>query len=190
MQRHQNKLNSERSNPNVDKQALEDAIAELSPLIATLKQSNCQPGATLRNDELVNQFRQRITSPGGTCCFDLPSFHSWLQQDPNVRSDALRRWGSDLQIVSAAVEQILGLIRSSTPSSAMVGEGGFYQSKIETNYECQLIRIGLANDLGVFPEISGGKHRFTVRFMSQLETKQRPEQVKKDIPFDLQCCGL
>ena len=190
LERVHNKLNSLRANPAVDQQALEDAIAEVSPLIGTLKQSHCQPGATLRNDELVNQFRQRITIPGGTCCFDLPAFHSWLQQDPGIRADVLRRWGNDLQIVSAAVDKILSMVRSSSPGEMLVGENGFYQSKIETHYECQLIRIGLANDLGVFPEISGGKHRFTVRFMSQADTKLRPEQVKKDISFELQCCGL
>ena len=190
LERVHNKLSSLRSNPAVDKQALEDAIADVSPLISTLKQSSCQPGATLRNDELVNQFRQRITIPGGTCCFDLPSFHAWLQQDPSRRVDTLRQWSGDLQVVLAAVGQILSLIRSSSPARSVIGENGFYQSKIETSFECQLIRISLVNELGVFPEISGGKHRFTVRFMSQTETKFRPEQVKKDVPFDLQCCGL
>ena len=190
LERVHSKLNSLRANPAVDKQALEDAIAEVSPLIATLKQSNCQPGATIRNDELVNQFRQRVTIPGGTCSFDLPAFHHWLQQEPAVRADALRRWAADLQIVCQAVDKILTLIRNSSPGTSVVGSNGFYQSKIETNYECQLIRITLSNELEVFPEISGGKHRFTVRFMSQMETSARPEQVSQDIPFDVQCCGL
>ncbi|MGR8946888.1 MAG: cell division protein ZapD [Gammaproteobacteria bacterium] len=190
LERVQGKLKSLRSNPAVDQQALEDAIAEVSPLISTLKQSNCQPGATIRNDELVNQFRQRVTIPGGTCSFDLPSFHHWLQREPTARADALRRWGEDLQIVSTAVNKILNLVRSSTPGISVVGANGFYQSKIETNYECQLIRITVSNELEVFPEISGGKHRFTVRFMTQTETSARPEQVTRDIPFDLQCCGL
>ena len=93
------KLNSLRSNPAVDKQALEDAIADVSPLVSTLKQSSCQPGASLRNDELITQFKQRVTIPGGTCSFDLPAFHFWLQQDNTIRSDGLRRWSADLEIV-------------------------------------------------------------------------------------------
>ena len=184
------KLKSLSTNPAVDKQALESAIAEVSPLLGTLKQSSCQPGATLRNDELVSQFKQRVTIPGGTCSFDLPAFHFWLQQNINIRTEALRHWSDDLQIVSTSVDHILSFIRGSTPSSSVSGIKGFYQSRIETNYECQLIRITLANDRGVFPEISGGKHRFTVRFMSQTETFNRPEQVEQDIEFNLQCCGL
>ncbi|MEM7468979.1 MAG: cell division protein ZapD [Pseudomonadota bacterium] len=190
LERIQGKLNSLRSNPAVDAQALEDAIAELVPHLTTLKQSNCQPGATLRNDELVNQFRQRITIPGGTCNFDLPSFHYWLQQSATSRIDTLRIWSADLQVVAAAVNQILDLIRNSAPNTAQLGKNGFFQSKIETNYECQLIRITLLNDIGVFPEISGGKHRFTARFMSQSDTAVRAEQVGHDVKFELQCCGF
>lgn len=190
LERVHTKLNSLSSNPAVDKQALDHAIADVSPLISTLKQSGCQPGATLRNDELVSQFKQRVTIPGGTCSFDLPAFHFWLRQDINIRAEALRRWSADLQIVSSSVDHILSLIRESTPSSSISGVNGFYQSRIETNYECQLIRITLADTLDVFPEISGGKHRFTVRFMSQTETYSRPEPVEQDIEFNLQCCGL
>lgn len=190
LERVHSKLNSLRSNPAVDKQALEDAIADVSPLVGTLKQSNCQPGALLRNDELVTQFKQRVTIPGGTCSFDLPAFHYWLQQDVSARTERLQRWSADLQIIASSVTHILDLIRGSTPSTVATGIKGFYQSRIDTNYECQLIRISLADNLGVFPEISGGKHRFTVRFMSQTDTGTRPEQVDGDIEFNLQCCGL
>lgn len=190
LERVQTKLSSLRSNPAVDKGALEDAISEVAPLIGTMKQSNCQPGSALRNDELVTQFRQRVTIPGGTCSFDLPAFHFWLQQDSRIRAESLRRWGADLEIVSTSVDKILSLIRGSTPGKTVLGQTGFFQSKIETSYECQLIRISIADKLGVFPEISGGKHRFTVRFMCQLETHSRPEQVDRDIEFKLQCCGL
>ena len=40
-------------------------------------------------------------------------------------------------------------------------------------------------------EISGGKHRFSVRFMGfDKRIEQRPEQVYEDIPFDLAICVM
>ena len=43
---------------------------------------------------------------------------------------------------------------------------------------------------GVYPEISAGRHRFTVRFMNQRDVNTRPVQTGVDVPFQLQCCAL
>jgi len=39
-------------------------------------------------------------------------------------------------------------------------------------------------------EISGGKHRFTIRFMEQPDSSARPVQTKDNVRFVLHCCIL
>ena len=53
---------------------------------------------------------------------------------------------------------------------------------------CSLIRLGLPKESGLYPEISGGQHRFTVRLMKWDATDQRPVQIKEDIEFELAVC--
>ena len=48
----------------------------------------------------------------------------------------------------------------------------------------------MPSNAAVYPEISGGKHRFTVRFYSQKSTATRAAQAPEDVTFDLQCCGI
>ena len=43
---------------------------------------------------------------------------------------------------------------------------------------------------GVFPEISAGRHRMTIRFLERHEPNLRPQQTKRDIGFKLVCCQL
>ena len=65
-----------------------------------------------------------------------------------------------------------------------------FLSKFFGTSQCQLIRLFLDNSLDVFPEISGGKHRFAVRFFRQPDTAGRPAQARELISFELQCCGV
>ena len=51
-----------------------------------------------------------------------------------------------------------------------------------------MIRIVIPRNLKYFPEVSGGKHRVTVRFMEQSETSNRPEQTGNDVEFELHFC--
>ena len=55
---------------------------------------------------------------------------------------------------------------------------------------CQLVRVMLPRDSDLFPEISGGKHRFTVRFLHQPDFTARPQQTAADVEFAMQCCGI
>jgi cell division protein ZapD len=51
-----------------------------------------------------------------------------------------------------------------------------------------MLRIALPADSHFFPEISGGKHRFTVRFLQLTGYSNRPKQTKEDIEFEIACC--
>ena len=82
------------------------------------------------------------------------------------------------------------MLRNSTTPVIENAESGFYQQPIESKLPCQLIRVFLPEDCSYFPEISGGKHRFTIRFMEQSSTSARPVQTKNTVEFELHCCIL
>jgi cell division protein ZapD len=190
LERHMSKVSRLRDNPSVDPAALEDILATVGPLIAQLKSSDCHPGAVIRGDELINQVKQRIAIPGGTCNFDLPAFHHWLSKSPEERAARFEIWLSDLLIVDRTVAQVLKLLRESSVPQQVSVEDGLFQRQLDPAMQCQLIRLLLNDQIGIFPEISGGKHRFVVRFFRQPDTTGRPELARESISFELQCCGF
>ena len=66
---------------------------------------------------------------------------------------------------------------------------GFFQKSLPGNVSAQLVRVGIPSDGGVYAEISGGKHRFSVRFM-ECNDWQHPTQVDRNIAFTLSTCAI
>ena len=183
-------FNALRNNPGVNPAALDKTVSTISDLLVQLKTPECQPGARIRNDELANQVRQRLSIPGGTCSFDVPALHFWLNSKPSQRATHMLAWMQDVRIVEKATRLILRLIRESSNPREVTATAGFYQQQIDGAAQCQIVRVVMPFDAIVYPEISGGKHRFTVRFYSQRQTSNRPSQTQDDIRFELQCCGI
>ena len=190
LEKHLSMLNALKDNPGVDPQRLNSITNRIAELLSTLKSSDYQPGAALKNDELVTSFKQRVSIPGGTCGFDLPRFNHWLNLSESIRQQDLERWFLDLEPVKQASMLTLDMIRNSTNPTMEIAEAGFYQKPLESNISCQLIRVLLPAGCAYFPEISGGKHRFTIRFMESKTTKTRPNQAETDVEFELRCCML
>lgn len=190
LERHITIMGGLRNNPSVNQATLEKTITSLEPLTATLRSNACQPGAKIRQSELINQIKQRIAMPGGTCSFDLPAFHHWLHKGPSYRLSHLNEWLLDLKVIKDATQTVLRLVRDSAMPRKISAAGGFYQQQLDASLPCQLVRVIVADTDDVFPEISGGKHRFTVRFFQQQNMSVRPQQVGETIWFELQCCGI
>lgn len=177
-------------NPGVDPRALERTVESIGTVLAALKAPDCQPGATLRADELAAQVRQRSAIPGGLLSCDVPALHHWLNGERSSRRAQFALWLEDLSIIEHATRLILGLVRESRRCRQVIAPGGFYQQQLDPASTCQLIRVVVPWTATVYPEISAGKHRFSVRFFSQPSTAQRPLQASGDVEFELQCCGL
>jgi len=146
-------------------------------------------GIELMEDDLIKSIAQRTSIPGGTCSFDLPAFHRWLHLDQSQRSKALDGSLESLNTVHDAMIQLLGFIRSCSDTSIQVAEAGYYQKTLDHNLPYQLLSVTLASPFPGYAEISGGKHRFSVRFMVMEETG-RPLQATHDITFQLNCAIL
>ena len=190
MDRHTANLARLEQNPNVDRARLGKILDELDVRIDQLHSLSGQVGQALRDNEFINSIKQRSTIPGGTCDFDLPAYHYWLQRPSATRKSDLERWLGEFSTVSTAIGLILRLIRESAPSARAIAEEGFFQKSLDSSVPFQLIRVTLPHEAPYFAEISAGKHRFTVRIMQYLAAEQRPVQVDQDIEFELACCVI
>ncbi len=175
-------------NPGVDHSRLGTVLRALERLRANLHGHNGQLGQVLREDDLLAGVRQRTSIPGGTCDFDLPAYHCWLERAPDLRIADLERWNASIDVVRQPVELLLKLVRNSAEPRHRTAEKGVYQQSLDAGIPYQLLRISVLIDSAVFAEISGGKHRFSVRFMKP--DGGRPVQTDSDIAFQLSCCSL
>jgi cell division protein ZapD len=176
--------------PGVDRSALEALLADLDQSLDALHIQKSGIGQALRENDFLYGIRQRSSIPGGTCDFDLPAYHFWLQHTaPEQRTEQCFTWLKEFHSVRNAVEMSLRLIRGSVGFREETAEDGFFQRSLDTSQPYQLIRVQIPNTVSYFPEVSGGKHRFTVRFM-EFDIKQRPQQAREQISFRLSCCAM
>jgi cell division protein ZapD len=121
----------------------------------------------------------------------MPQYHYWLTQPEEKRIGELESWFSALLPLKQAVGLLVELIRTSSTAQPRVAQQGFYQQSLDTKAPIQLLRVTLPYEEGMIAEISGGKHRFSVRFMNVNEgVSVRPTQVVQDVSFDLTVCVM
>lgn len=173
--------------PGVDPAALQGVIADLEHAAGGIHELNGPIGASAREDDFLKAIAQRSAIPGGACSFDLPLYHHMLTQSPDRRSERLRHWLQPMSPVSKAIGLLLSLARTSARPRPLTAETGFFQEALDPHAPAQLVRVGLAPELALFPEISGHKNRFSIRFM-RASTGGRPVQVRDDVEFALTCC--
>lgn len=183
-------LSALENTPGVDKKALEDLLGQLDQIVDSIQANKSAIGQALRDSDFLYGIRQRSSIPGGTCDFDLPAYHYWLLHSSlESRKLQLTEWASEFEGIRQAVTITLELIRGSTGFMNKTAALGFYQHSLNNNQSTQLIRIRIPREASYYPEISGGKHRFTVRFMA-FDITQRSQQSNEDIEFSLSCCAM
>lgn len=188
LERHTANLARLEQNPEVDRSRLEAILDELDLLIDHLHTTNGQIGQHLKQNEFLNSIVQRSAIPGGTCDFDLPAYHFWLAQPAEQRTQLLIEWLSAFDAIRQSIELVLRLTRQSAVTIRELASAGFYQRALDVNLPCQIVRVALPIAAPYYAEISGGRHRFTVRFLEQKDPASRPTQTDQDIEFDLACC--
>lgn len=188
LERHIATFSKLRESPDVDTDLLENYLFKLQEMTARIHSVSGQIGASLKTDEFLSSIIQRCGIPGGTCDFDLPSLHYWLTRPFEERLSLINRWLGELGLVKETTRLIMELTRSSALHKEAVAENGLHQQSLEKNHPCQLVRVGLPADETCFPEISGNKHHFTIRFMRTASETERPQQISESVPFKLGIC--
>jgi cell division protein ZapD len=174
---------------NVDHDRLGSILRALEHLIENIHAMTTAPGAVLKNDELLGAIRQRSTIPGGTCDFDLPRFNLWLHSEYSQRLKDQKRWFSSLDPIRQTIELLLKMIRGSSEFSTKEVSDGNYTEQLEKSLPYQMVRVRLPYAINYFAEISGSKHRFTIRFLQPTESGKN-EVVLQNILFQLALCRL
>lgn len=190
LERHASNLKRLQQNPDVDAAQLESLMDVINTRVDGMHQISGQIAGELKTSEFLISIRQRSAIPGGTCDFDLPALHFWLQQPVRNRTRDLGGWLDNFDAIGQAIQLVLSLTRDSTPLQPALAEGGVYQQTLDPNLPCQLVRIELPSTQRCFAELSGGRHRFTARFMEFSTAEDRARQTDQDVGFELACCVI
>lgn len=176
------------SQPGVDHRRLGSLLENVDSLRADLISVGPHFLKVVKESEFLNAIKHRSSIPGGTCVFDLPDYAYWLSAPFSTRSAHLQHWLTDLRPLCDAVAEILWLIREMTDPQELVASGGMYQRSTEKQDQLNLVRVSLPPETDLYAEISGGQHRFTVRFLRFSDVTARPVQASEDVPFLLSLC--
>ncbi|NRA69985.1 MAG: cell division protein ZapD [Gammaproteobacteria bacterium] len=133
----------------------------------------------ISGDQILHQIKNKLALPGGGCNFDTPLLYCWQQLPQEQRTSDIERWLQPFKMTIDAVELLLHMLRESVSYEEYVAIAGFYQATCEKN---QLLRVKLSGHQGCYPNVSGYRNRFAIRF-SALNGQQI-----HDIKFAISCC--
>lgn len=179
------------SHENVDTSRLELTLSKLKLALNSMHGMDGKLGEHLKRVEFLLAIKQRSSIPGGSCDFDLPQLRFWLNQSYQTRLEDIERWSKPYHQLYEVIDLALNIIRDSAHAEKVTVQNGFFQEVLDTSQPNQLLRIELQCDSQIFPEISAGKHRYTIRFLqTQGSVDQLPTQFKQDVSFKLFRCTL
>ncbi|QFY44789.1 cell division protein ZapD [Candidatus Methylospira mobilis] len=176
-------------NPEVEHGALEKLLAEIAQTSEALYSNQNKIGLCMAENELLKAVGQKGTALSAICAFDLPYYHYWLRKDDDLRRQDLLGWIGSLDTLRKAVDLSLHLIRNSANITEEQADNGFFQKSLDAALPFQMLQVELDDRLPYFAEFSGGKQRFSIRFMNA-SIHERPAQTSKSISFTLSCCAF
>ncbi|WP_333495980.1 cell division protein ZapD [Kluyvera sp. CHPC 1.251] len=181
LERQQRKLNAWSEVEGVDLTRI-DALRQQLKNSSSILMAAPRVGQFLREDRLIALVRQRLSIPGGCCSFDLPTLHIWLHSKQHQRDVQVDTWLESLAPLNQALSLILDLVRNSAQFRKQTSLNGFYQDNGE---DADLLRLKLEITSQLYPQISGHKSRFAIRFMP-LDSEHG--LVPERLDFELACC--
>ncbi len=190
LERQKNALEIHRSNPEIDDERLDRVLADIETTSSRLFAMSGRMGQHIRDNEWLMSIKQRTTIPGGTCEFDVPSYHYWLNQPPAVRIEALTHWLAPLAPIDAGIAIVLRLLRDSGRTNDCIAHNGGFQ-QMASGKQVQLLQVTVADDVPCVPELSADKYMINVRFIATNPLGgERLKQSEATIPFELTFCNL
>lgn len=181
------RLNAFADRPGVDATRLNGILRQIDTTVTALHSMSTQfAGAILRDNDFLISIANRSAIPGGTCAFDLPNLHHWLDNTPEHTGRDIDAWSADLLPFEQAVNLDLRLTRDSRPVASKQATAGTYVESLRE--PARLLRLFLPSGTGLYPEISAGKQRFSIRLIEQRDVTRRGQQSQADLAFGLACC--
>lgn len=174
----------------IDSIKLDAVLEKLNYHSDILYQQRGQLGQDLKNHMFFNSLRQRASLPGGINGFDIPLFHYWQSQRVELRVNDLQEWIAPYITANEAARAILGMMRDFGERHEEIAKEGFFQSTLEARKPYQLLQVILPSNVDYYPEISAGKQRFTLRFVTSDMLADRGKQFSHDVPFTMVLCNF
>ena len=190
LERQNHKLRQLANRKDIDHVQLNFVLDKQRTCIEQLKSTGGNFSKAMQSNEFILSIKQRTSIPGPICDFDLPQLSHWLNTSDSYRKTTLDNWMMPFRILEESIRMILEVLRNGTNPILVIAENGFYQQPLDTNQTHQLIRVSLDEDAEYYPEISAGKHRYSVRFFSHENLAIRAHQAKEDISFELAVCTI
>jgi cell division protein ZapD len=167
-------------NQYVDQTTLDCYLTKLKTLNEQLNQH--EGICSLKLHPLLTLIRQQHSHPGGLSDFTTPQLRFWLHQSTQQRIAELKNLHHQLQFTSTLVTTLLPFIRQARPFQTAVATQGFFQTILNANQNIHLIRI--RTHLEAYPEISVGKHRLSIHFLTPGTHTAPPQTLDKNVKFE------
>jgi len=189
LERINQKLSPLQNSPQIKHGTLANILANLNKLHGELHAINGPIAQELRDNEFLKVIQQRTNIAAGFSEFDPPVYCHWLMQPSEIRVADLTAWLSCFESLYSSIELILNMVRESATPRTIIADNGNYQQTLDPKVPYQLLVINLPYNSPYYAEVSGGKHRFTIRFMDTTATP-RPAQTSNAVEFELSSCAL
>ncbi len=144
----------------------------------------------IQHNEFLNSVKQRCGASVSGSSYDLPLYHFWLDRNPAECRQTIIEWMQPYKDLRKAIELVMDNIRNSQSLGMAIAERGLYQDSLSRDKTLQLVRVQLIEHPDIFPEISAGIHRITIRFMRFISINERPGQELDDTKFQIAYCTI
>ena len=188
LERQKRNLSSLHNNPAISEDALKTILAEIEDTSTNLHAVKGRTGQHLRENEWLMGIKQRTIMPGGTCEFDLPSYHYWQVQDIASRRESIHTWMSPLLPVHSVIRIILRLLRESGKTFQFTANQGTFQ-QMQGGRIAQMLRVRLSSELACIPEVAANKYAINIRFIAA-NYASKSTLFEQDVPFELTFCNI
>lgn len=182
-------LERQRMQQNAQSEPDRERVEQLNRAIADLQAAHPQSAQSLRENEWLTAFKQRLNIPGSTTAVELPSYHYWLNRPAEQHREYLQKWIRPTLPVRQAVSLVLENLYKHTQTLECEAKNGVYQhgGLIQTT---QLLRIGIAAEHGVVPEVSANKYLTNISFFQADQESMRSKVSAGTFPFQLMLCSF
>lgn len=188
LERQRQTLQALRNNPQVAQDTLTSVLSDIEHSQQSLNSAAGKAGQQLRDIEWLTSIRSRTGIPGGTCEFDLPSYHAWLMTDATSRRQDLQSWIKPLRKFSSALGIVLRMLRESGHHTRQIAGQGSYQQTLQGR-SYALLQVRVDREAEAIPEISANRYMLWIRFTVS-DRDMKPRSVDRDVNFDLTLCAL
>ncbi len=188
LERQKRNLSALHNNPAISEDALDAVLAKIERASADILAMPGKTGQHLRDNEWLMSIKQRTYMPGGTCEFDLPSYHYWQKQGADLRRVHLQTWLVPFLPLRAGLKIILRLLRESGKVLHFTAHQGAFQ-QMQGGRIAQMLRVSLSSDLACIPEVGANKYAINIRFIAA-DYAAKTTLFEQDVPFELTFCCL